>query len=294
MLSFKEEGKPLAIIRGGKKDHKVIRIVDELERNDKLNLENLPLSKFNQNELSLLKDAIDNDNEQFLFGKLKRTFNKIKNNGHLGKHYKIDDGILKLIPTNDPNQRDSIYCCGPSGSGKTTMISQFVEEYRKVYPKNPLIVISNKPKDYILDKFIPIRIRIDENLINDPVSLDELEDSLVIFDDIDQIQDKNIQNAVWNLRDRILEEGRSKQISICTVAHQITNYKASRICLNESDYIILFCKSGQRYQINYFLKVYAGLDKHQIKQIMDLPSRCVILKRTYPMAVIYSNGVFLL
>ena len=55
-------------------------------------------------------------------------------------------------------------------------------------------------------------------MVDDPIKLDELAKTLVIFDDIDQITDKNIQNAVWNLRDRILEVGRSKGISICCSA----------------------------------------------------------------------------
>ena len=130
-------------------------------------------------------------------------------------------------------------------------------------------------------------------MVDDPISLDELANSLVVFDDIDQITDKNIQNAVWNLRDRILEVGRSKGISICVVAHQITNYKQSRICLNESDYVVFFPKSGASYQIKYFLKNYGGLEKVNINKIMNLPSRSVILKKTYPLAVIYNTGVYI-
>ena len=227
-------------------------------------------------------------------GKLKLLYNQIINKGDLGKSFHDDDCIFRIVPTDDPDQRDSIYITGPSGSGKSTFVSNFIEEYLRKYPERQIIVFSGKPSDPSLDKWDPLRVPLDYQIVDDPVDLDELEQSLVIFDDIDQLGDKHIQNAVWNLRDRILEVGRSKGISICTVSHQITNYKASRVCLNEADYVVFFPKSGQNYQCNYFLKNYTGLDKKQIKQIMNIPSRAVTLKKTYTMCLIYQNGCYII
>lgn len=240
--------------------------------------------------MTLLKDAMEKEKNDILDGELKYTYNKIQNKGDLGSHFKINDGLLKIYPTEDPKQIDSVYVTGPAGSGKSYFCSEFIEEYKKRYPKRPIILFSNKPEDEILDQWNPMRIPLNKNLVIDPIELEELEESLVVFDDIDQITDKDIQNAVWKLRDQILEVGRAKQISTCIVAHQITNYKQSRVCLNECSYVVMFCKSGARHGINYFLKKYAGLDKKTVAEIMNLPSRWVVLKKTYPMCVIYQTG----
>lgn len=237
---------------------------------------------------------MENNNDNYLSGDIKKIYNKIKNKGDLGKSYEINDGTIQIIPTNEKQYRDSLYVTGCAGSGKSYFCGMFINEYLKKYPKRKVIVFSNKKEDPSLDKYKPIRIPLTYNLVDDPVELDELEKSIVIFDDIDQIIDKHVREAVWNLRDRCLEEGRSKEITVCSVAHQITNYKASRICLNEADYVTFFPRSGSRYGIPYFLKKYAGLDKDQIKKIMELPSRAVTLKKSYPMCVIHQSGVYVL
>lgn len=293
MLSFKE-GKPFCILRGGKKDGKILKIHDNIKKESNYKCDEKKLKKLHNYQLEQLKDALTMEDDKYLSGKTKNMYNKIKNNGDLGKHYKMDDSIFKIYPTQDKDQRDSIYITGPAGSGKSTFISQFIEEYIKLYPKRSVVLFSNKSEDKALDKYKPLRIPLNFDLVDDPIELDELEKSLVIFDDIDQITNKQIREAVFNLRDRCLEEGRSKGISVCSVSHQITNYKASRICLNEADYVVMFPKSGAKYQINYFLKNYGGLNKDQVNEVMNLPSRAITLHKRYPMCVIYQNGCMVL
>lgn len=293
MLSFKS-GKPFAKITGGTNHGKTLYINDGIKNNadDEYEYDTDKLNKFSKPQLLELKRALDEDDDAFLTGGVKKTYNKIKHNGNIGPNFYDENCTVNLIPTDDPNQRDSLYITGPSGSGKSFYIAQFIEQYIRKYPNREIIVISAKDEDPALDKYDPIRIPIDDDLVIDPIELDELENSLVIFDDIDQLPNKHIQNAVWNLRDQILEVGRSKGISVCTVSHLLTNYKASRICLNESDYVIFFPKSGAKYQIQYFLKNYAGMNKDQIKKIFNINSRAVVLKKTYPMCIIYQNGCY--
>jgi len=65
-----------------------------------------------------------------------------------------------------------------------------------------------KEEDPALDEWNVKRVPLDEELVENPVELEELENTLVIFDDIDQIGKKSVQGAVWKLRDKILELGR--------------------------------------------------------------------------------------
>lgn len=295
MLSFKK-GTPFAKIIGGPSNGKVLHIHDGSSTSEDYDCDYVydvrKLEKYDTEQLKLLTDALDKDNPEWLTTDLKHIFRKIKYKGNLGKEFNDGNCITKIIPTNDPDQRDSIYITGPSGSGKSTFVAGFMDEYRQKYPRREIYLFSSKSEDPALDAHRPLRVPLDSGMVEDPITLEELEGSLVVFDDIDQIGNKSIQNAVWGLRDQILELGRSKGISICTVSHQVTNYKASRICLNESDYVIVFPKSGARYQIQYFLKNYAGLDKEQIKKVFGLPTRAVILRKLYPMCVIYQNGCY--
>ena len=185
-----------------------------------------------------------------------------------------------------------MYVAGPSGSGKSTFISQFIEEYKERYPERDVVLFAGKSEDPVLDKWGPLRVKMDMNLVEEPMELEELRNSLVIFDDADQITDKYVQAAVWKLRDQILEIGRSLGISVCTVAHQITNYKASRICLNEADYVVFFPKAMGKRGIRYFLKNYAGLEKDQINRIMNLSGRAVVLKQKSPPCIIHQCGCY--
>ena len=174
MLSFKE-GKPFCILRGGKKDGKILKIHDKIKKGDEpFEFDDKKLEKLDSYQLETLRDALDKNDDRFLSGKIKKMYNKIQNFGDLGKHYKVDDATFKIYPNDDKDQRDSIYVCGPSGSGKSTFISSFIEEYIKKYPKRPIVLFSNKSEDKALDKFKPLRIPLDFNLVDDPIDLEEL------------------------------------------------------------------------------------------------------------------------
>lgn len=204
----------------------------------------------------------------------------------------------QIQPIPNSEGRECYYIAGPSGSGKSTYISKYIELWREMFPnkkKHPIVLFSRVQEDDCLDKFKPLRINIDEELKDDPIDLDELADSLVIFDDVDQINNKNkLKDYVINLRDQILEEGRHKNIYCCTTSHQMTNYKSTRIPLTEASHCVFFPRCGAAHAIKYFLQNYIGLDKTQIQKIMNLPSRWICLKKTYPMLVMHETGAYLL
>ena len=286
MLSF-SKGKPFAVlVPKYEGEEKKLYIHDGMDDIDKRLLKGLT-----REEKKELKEAVLEGEPEFLSPKLLKIWKEV-GGGDIGTSFHSDEYVVNVIPTDDPDQRDSIYVTGPSGSGKSCWISKFIGEYRERYPDRDIIVFSGKEEDPALDEWNVQRVPLDEELVDNPVGLEELENTLVVFDDIDQIGTKAVQDAVWKLRDKILELGRSKGISICTVAHQITNYKASRVCLNEADYVVFFPKSGSSYQLKYFLKNYAGMDKKQIARVMGLKSRAVVLKKTYPMCVAYHNGAY--
>jgi hypothetical protein len=64
--------------------------------------------------------------------------------------------------------------------------------------------------------------------------------------------------------------------------------------MNEMQSMTVFPKSGSAQQIKYALKTYFGLDKNQIENIINLPSRWVTIFKGFPQTVMYENGAFIL
>ena len=68
-------------------------------------------------------------------------------------------------------------------------------------------------EDESLDKVSPRRFKIDSSLHEDPIDVKELENSCVIFDDIDCISNKKIREAIYQIMDQILQSGRHHKIT---------------------------------------------------------------------------------
>lgn len=221
-----------------------------------------------------------------------RYINLLNNNiGEKGILFNEDSVLIE--PTH-VKERDVLYCSGPSGSGKSTIINKFINRYTKLHPKNNIFLFSNVKEDdsFNENKKLIKRIRIDSNLIEDPINIkEELKDSLVIMDDVDMISNKIIRESVLSIREEILTCGRHYNISCAISTHQLTNYTHTRTILNESNLICFFPKSGSLYHIQRFLKMYCGLSNKQIGEILKIDSRWICIKKDYPLCVISSNLV---
>lgn len=204
----------------------------------------------------------------------------------------IFDGEIQPIPRID--SRECIYIAGPSGSGKSTYTANYAKEYMRIFPKNRVIVFSRVERDEVLDKLHPTRILINEELIEDPIDPSELSNSLVIFDDTDTIPDKILKTAITNLKNDLLETGRHEDIYVAITSHLISNYRETRTVLNEAHSITLFPAGGSTYSIKYVLKNYGGMNPAEIQKVITLPSRWITLKKTYPQAIIYNKGAYLI
>jgi hypothetical protein len=206
-----------------------------------------------------------------------------------------DLNLDNLFPVPTENLgRDCYLIFGPSGSGKSHFSSLYIKEYRKKYPKNDVILISRVEKDDVLDRLGIKRLKIDSSLIDDPISMDEISNTLVLFDDVCTIPDKKIKNYILHLRDSILTIGRHYKTSCIVTCHQIMKGHESKLLLLESTKVVLFPKCGTNYSNTNFLRLYCGLSNKQIKKILEVDSRWVMISRAYPYFVMYDKGVFIL
>ena len=197
------------------------------------------------------------------------------------------------LPTFEEDSSDSIYISGPRRSGKSTWIANFIREYHRKYPKNNVIILSACKDDPAFGQ-IPYLKRIDpDELIEDPLDLEELGKSLIIFDDYENFS-KEVNEVVANLRNEILNNGRKLRISIIIAQHITFDYRRTRVQLFECESYVIFPKSGNINMLNRLFNTYLGLPKDKVKKIMEFPSRWVFIKKSYPKYAIHAKGIMLL
>ncbi len=330
-LSF-TKGRPIARIVGGKYDGKILGIYDpsqkttccskckgtclsdkkpcckkccqikkggDIDLNDPIEIlstqmyKNNGRKRLNLDQFEKIKYALMSGQEP-LGGAEKEEFNKAKKiiNDYSNKELLLYDGSLVPIPNCET--RECGYACAASGGGKSTFVANYAAEYKKLFPKNDVFIFSRLESDDVLDKLKPKRIRIDDELVDKPIQPDELDKSLVIFDDTDTIREKNIRNAIISLKNDLLETGRHQNIYIMITSHLMNNYKETRIVLNESHFIVIFPNASSTYSIKYCLEKYYGLGKKDIEKVLKLKSRWIMIFRNFPRYVLSEHQCYIL
>lgn len=280
MLSF-TNGRPIAKIEGGKLNKEILHLKTDDENNDS----DCECCRKCHPKRCKKKPCCKGCG-----------FNDTKDDLEIGKNFDLPSG--KFIPVPNIDTREVVYIAGPSGSGKSTLASKYIEIYKKLFPNNPVIIFSRKNQDPVLDKLKPLRFIIDETIVTDPIDITkELNTgACVLFDDCNTFQDDKIKKAVAKLMHDILEIGRSLGIYCVVTSHLINpnERKDSRTIWNEAHTITIFPKSGNRHGMVYALKNYCGFDNKQINEILNLPSRWVLIGKNFPMYVLHEKGARLI
>ena len=186
-------------------------------------------------------------------------------------------------------QRTVCYAAGQSGSGKSYWIKEFVKQYHSIFPKRDIFLFSAKSEDKELDslKYIK-RINVTEELIDEGLIIEDLDKTLVIYDDTDTITNKAKKQFLTDLMNSILEVGRSRHISFIYTSHIICKGHQTKTILNEANCLTVFPRCIGNAALKYLLDAYFGLNKGQIEEIRGLKksSRSVSLVKTYPNIII--------
>jgi hypothetical protein len=204
----------------------------------------------------------------------------------------IFDGHVRMLPKICKGTVFRLYAAGPSQSGKSTHVSGVIEMYKKLEPKNRLFVFSDTEKDEKLDKHDPIRIKLDEELAD--ANSADFANSLCVFDDVDSIKDAKIKKSVLTLRDNLLQKGRHDNIALICTNHLLTDYKNTRVLLNESQYITLFPASTTKHSFNRVLKTYFGMSQELIDYLYNCGERSITLFKEFPQFYITNTEVGLI
>ena len=255
MLNLNKVGRPLAKIDGGKYSGHVVSVSDQFLNN--------------------------NGKEEK--GNLIKEFRQLKI---------ANDSKFQHIP-DTTKEREILYITGPSGSGKSTYTRKYLEQYKKKFKNRPIYLFSSLPSDESLDKVQPKRIKLDETIHTDPIAVEELKESICIFDDIDVISDKKIREGVYTILNQVLEIGRHYKIHCVVTNHLPTNGKDTRRILNEAHTVTYFPHSAGG-KIKYMLEEYVGLDKKQIAYTKRQNSRACTIFKNYPQCYLLEHEIGLL
>lgn len=206
------------------------------------------------------------------------------------------DFKFQVIPRKG-KERDIIFVTGESGSGKSTYCSKYVEQYIKEYPKNEIFLISFLPHDDVLDKIKKLK-RLD--VFNDEfmseienISINDFENSLIIFDDVDSVPLKKTKQKLYSLINQILRLGRHSKTSLVFCGHELFLRDETKSLLNESSHIVYFPRTIGTGKLERLLKVYLGFNKEQIKTINEITdTRSITILKGYPKIIIADHLIY--
>lgn len=292
MLSYKESKLPIAI---NSKTREIVYYHPE----EVTNYEKTPHLKYKigQDEADRVYEVLEGSKDARFPANAIRFYEKAKEEFLSKKCKKLElqgEGEFLPLPLNIKDQRDYGLITGSSGAGKSVFTSKYIELYHMMHPSNGIYIFSKKDSDPAYDKFKYItRVRLDEKFLDLGLDVPDFKDSLVIFDDIENIMDKSIKAEVYQLKDAIAETGRSLNINMILCNHLAMCGQKTKIDLNESNFVVVF-KSSSKYHIENLLKKYVGLDKRQMEELLEINSRWLYISKTVPMYAVTEKKIILL
>ena len=194
------------------------------------------------------------------------------------------------------NRSERLFISGPSGSGKSTMIGEYCRRLQAKEKKRKIYVFSRVLEDAPLDALKHVtRVPLEEKFWS-WVTLrpEDFESSILVFDDIDTILDKNLLKRVRAFRDDCLECGRHYGLTVICACHLLTDFSRTRTIINEAMAVCVFPRGSGQAAIQRFLESYLGLGREMIRELCALPTRWLWFNKTYPRFVVWQSGARLL
>jgi hypothetical protein len=176
----------------------------------------------------------------------------------------------------------TMFVSGTTGAGKSYYLAELVK-----YNKPKFIFIMSPVKDDpAFKKMKPEPIYIDLNsYYNEYEKLFEIEDippnSLLILDDIDT--DKNAKEY-QTIKVQALERARHIPFSVIVVSHNPLggNVKHAKAQTLECHYYVVFPKANKTHAENFLSRYVTGRDKEKLEELMNIDTRGLLIKKTYP------------
>jgi energy-coupling factor transporter ATP-binding protein EcfA2 len=307
-LSFDESPKARAVarVKGGHYDGEVLYLHEDTKTGGRKPTIEFNKTKYSKELKSLkpaektrafvkIEEALKSGDDSVVEGKEARELlERVKKDLASTTRIELDDdGIFELLPTPDPKRREVWYIAGQSGSGKSWIAKQLASFYHKLYPQRGIYLISKLEKDETLDalKFLK-RIPI-QSFIDDYPTLEEFKDTMCIFDDYDTLTG-DAEKVITKIIDDLAIMGRHENVTILALSHYLTNYKKTRLLLNEATHIVVYPLSTSYHALLYLIKNYVGVDEDDLRRHKKLGSRWLMYSKGFPQYLISQRGAELL
>jgi hypothetical protein len=203
-------------------------------------------------------------------------------------------GRFQQVPSNMPMVKpDLLYISGARGSGKSFYTAQYLKQFKIYYPTYRIYLLSQKPADDTLDKFISKRIDCSQ-VAEAQFTAKDFEKSLVIFDDVDTLpstKSNNVKEAVYALMTDIIETCRSLGVFGIVTSHLVANSNESKRILNGCTSFTFFLATSTK-QVKYALENYFGFDRKEIRKILAMKdTKFITVFREAPQVIMTSNDI---
>ena len=212
----------------------------------------------------------------------RQLYERILNDESKDRSITLDDEArFQVLPSPDPDKREVFYIAGASGSGKSHFAKGVAECYKKLHPDREVYLISKLGDDSTLDSMTPKPKRINiQTLIDDYPDLDEFADCCIIFDDYDTFTG-DADKVVHKLIDDLATMGRHTNTTMLCLSHYLTNYKKTRLLLNEATHIVVYPMATSFHALSYLLKTHIGMTKDDCRDLKKM-GRWVCVFKNYP------------
>ncbi len=197
---------------------------------------------------------------------------------------------IQVIPS-PTNERMLIG--GPTGCGKSTFASDYARTWQKLFPDRLIHIFARQANDAAFEGIDCEEIVVTPDILERDLGIHDFVDTLVIFDDMDNLQDKDCLSYIHKLLNDLMACGRKQNIYVIYMTHLFLNRNKTQIPLNETNKIVFFNGMGDR-QNRKVLTEYAQMSKSDVDCLTSLPSKWCCLERSRPRYVVHEKGVFLL
>lgn len=213
--------------------------------------------------------------------------------------YSISDmKEIELEPTEEisvlPSTRsERVLIAGPAGCRKSTWAASYAKNWMLQNSGKKVHLFCRTGDDPAYEGIECDEIEVMEEIYEANLPIKDFEDSLVIFDDMDNLPWKEAKKFIHVLCNDLMANGRKLGIYVVYVSHTLLRGLETKVINNESNKVVLFNGCGDKQNLS-FLKEYASMEAKQARAITKMKCKWFCLNRNIPRYIVHEKGVILL
>jgi len=221
---------------------------------------------------------------------------KSHENNNTKYHIMLDnDEEFQRIPTQD---REILYISGPPKCGKSFWLNEYCKKAHDIYGKK-IILFSSIPNDDTLEKNkdMYLRVLIDNDMLVDPYMWTDFEDTVVVFDDIENARFPKVVKYLYELMNDIIKNGRhcGKFGTTIIFTNQVMrNGQKSKCILENASAYVIFPSVSNVYHTTNLLKLYCGVCAKGINYLRNSQCKWAIVETSVPRNVLTNKECYIL